>query len=155
MKKTQLYRQGDVLIERIAKLPAAAKPQKSKGKVILALGEATGHHHYFDAKTASEFDLDGRRCFDVKGRLVRARLPIVRQWKDQVMVDHPTLGKIEFSVADVEIDGSEVLIDGNFGLLTHQEHTALGIPAGLYAMPKTDRGVQREYHPQEIRRVAD
>jgi hypothetical protein len=41
----QLYRQGDVLIERVSKIPSDAKREKAKGRIILALGEATGHHH--------------------------------------------------------------------------------------------------------------
>lgn len=46
MKKNQThYRQGDVLIERVDKLPADAKRQKVKGPVILAHGEVTGHAH--------------------------------------------------------------------------------------------------------------
>lgn len=44
MKKLK-YRQGDVLIERVASIPKDAVKQKPKGRIILALGEATGHHH--------------------------------------------------------------------------------------------------------------
>jgi hypothetical protein len=44
--KLKTYRQGDVLIEQIAKLPGALKRQKPEnGRIILAHGEATGHHH--------------------------------------------------------------------------------------------------------------
>ena len=39
------YRQGDVLLERIARIPATAAPQKPSPHIILAHGEATGHHH--------------------------------------------------------------------------------------------------------------
>lgn len=40
------YRQGDVLIARIGNLPAKLKKiERKNGLVILALGEATGHHH--------------------------------------------------------------------------------------------------------------
>lgn len=43
------YRQGDVLIEQIAQLPQGLKRQKGKnGRIILARGEATGHHHSVD-----------------------------------------------------------------------------------------------------------
>lgn len=41
----KLYRQGDVLLERIEKLPDGVKHQKVKGEIVLAYGEATGHHH--------------------------------------------------------------------------------------------------------------
>jgi hypothetical protein len=44
-----VFRQGDVLLIAVDEIPAAAKKQKPKGKkVILALGEATGHHHRFE-----------------------------------------------------------------------------------------------------------
>ena len=45
MKNQTHYRQGDVFIERIARIPDTAKKQKPGQPIILALGEATGHHH--------------------------------------------------------------------------------------------------------------
>lgn len=44
MKQKQ-YRQGDVLIELLVKKPERTKLKPAKGPVILAEGEATGHHH--------------------------------------------------------------------------------------------------------------
>jgi hypothetical protein len=42
----KLFRQGDVLIREIEEVPAQAKAQKTvQGRVILAEGEVTGHHH--------------------------------------------------------------------------------------------------------------
>ena len=39
-------RQGDVFIKRVDKVPSDAKPIKRiNGRVILAYGEVTGHHH--------------------------------------------------------------------------------------------------------------
>jgi hypothetical protein len=54
MKKIKgQYRQGDVLLEEVAKLPASAKRVKPKnGKIVLAEGEVTGHAHTIDADTA-------------------------------------------------------------------------------------------------------
>ena len=44
--KMQLFRQGDVLIERIPALPSKLKKlNREDGKVILAHGEVTGHAH--------------------------------------------------------------------------------------------------------------
>ena len=40
-----MFRQGDVLIERISEIPAEATKQKRSSKIILAHGEVTGHHH--------------------------------------------------------------------------------------------------------------
>jgi len=51
--KQKHYRQGDVLIERVQSIPKDLKKQKPEnGRIILALGEATGHHHSIDAKAA-------------------------------------------------------------------------------------------------------
>jgi hypothetical protein len=44
-----VIRQGDVLLVRVKAIPKDAVAQEIKGnKVILALGEATGHHHRFE-----------------------------------------------------------------------------------------------------------
>jgi hypothetical protein len=50
------YRQGDVLIERIRMLPEEVKAGKPEnGKIILALGEVTGHAHVVPAELAKSF----------------------------------------------------------------------------------------------------
>ena len=44
-QKTQ-YRQGDVLIERVASIPKTTTPVPTEnGRIILAHGEVTGHSH--------------------------------------------------------------------------------------------------------------
>ncbi len=44
-----VFRQGDVCLIAVDAIPKDAKKQPAKGKkVILALGEATGHHHRFE-----------------------------------------------------------------------------------------------------------
>jgi hypothetical protein len=50
MKKSKYnhYRQGDVLIEGIAKIPTDAVKQKKSARIVLAHGTATGHHHTLD-----------------------------------------------------------------------------------------------------------
>lgn len=46
MKIQNIYRQGDVLIVRVSKIPKDAKPiKRDKGRAILAYGEITGHAH--------------------------------------------------------------------------------------------------------------
>lgn len=45
-KMKQHYRQGDVLIERIAEMPKKRdRIGRESGRVVLAHGEVTGHHH--------------------------------------------------------------------------------------------------------------
>ncbi len=49
-----LYRQGDVLIERVESMPDdATKIPRSKRGVVLAEGEVTGHAHRIPSRTAS------------------------------------------------------------------------------------------------------
>jgi hypothetical protein len=44
-----MYRQGDILIIPVDEIPADTKPvAREHGKLILAHGEITGHHHAFD-----------------------------------------------------------------------------------------------------------
>lgn len=54
--KRWMARQGDVLIERVAEIPAEAKAQADiRGRVILAYGEVTGHAHSLAATDAVRF----------------------------------------------------------------------------------------------------
>ena len=50
------YRQGDVLITRVSSIPATAKRVEKPGRVILALGEATGHHHSLPENAATKYE---------------------------------------------------------------------------------------------------
>lgn len=61
-------RQGDVLIEEIKALPAGLTKQKAVGgRVVVALGEATGHHHSLAANAADWWkDGAGEQFLDVK-----------------------------------------------------------------------------------------
>lgn len=46
MKQPLIYRQGDVLLQRVDSIPAGAKPKaRDNGRIILAYGEVTGHAH--------------------------------------------------------------------------------------------------------------
>jgi hypothetical protein len=52
--KAKPIRQGDVLLIPVSLIPSDALPQEPSGnKVILALGEATGHHHRFEFQDTS------------------------------------------------------------------------------------------------------
>lgn len=58
MKNTH-YRQGDVLIERIATIPTTAKKQAATKKIILAHGEVTGHHHALTVSDPADWWKEG------------------------------------------------------------------------------------------------
>lgn len=158
MKKTSKhYRQGDVLIERIALIPSTAVKQKRAKRVILAHGEVTGHHHSFATADVDRFaGDDGAEFFQVRGKALNFTLPLVREWKSQVMVKHPKLGLIEFARADVTVKDGAVVVDGAFALLVHQEHTVQAIPAGAYRGGTTSGRVRQcEYSPEALKNVQD
>lgn len=102
-----LFRQGDVLLKRIDSIPQGLKRVASEnGRVVLAHGEATGHHHSFED---------------------------------------------DAGVALLEGDGGDRFLDAQQDAsLEHQEHGAIAVPAGSYEVV-----IQREYHPEAIRNVAD
>ena len=52
----QPYRQGDVLIVPVAKMPESLEPiARDRGRVVLAYGEVTGHAHAIADKRAALF----------------------------------------------------------------------------------------------------
>lgn len=61
--KHKIYRQGDVLIVRVASIPADASPAKrDDGRIILAYGEITGHSHAIE-DTAAKGWLSGETLY--------------------------------------------------------------------------------------------
>lgn len=57
-----MYRQGDVLLIPVKSIDKSATEKPSTGKVVLALGEVTGHHHRFEdfePRTICQFFKDG------------------------------------------------------------------------------------------------
>lgn len=77
MQKLFLARQGDVLIRQVATIPAAAKPEKRKGRIVLAYGETTGHAHAIAERGVKAYTMEDagaavRRFLEVaKGATVR------------------------------------------------------------------------------------
>lgn len=70
MKKKPQYRQGDVFLLP-TKLPlGATKSDITDGKVVLALGEATGHHHrieVLDRPDVEAYEKDGKTYLRITG----------------------------------------------------------------------------------------
>ena len=52
----KIYRQGDVLIRKISRIPTEAKLKPQQDRIILAFGESTGHAHAI-------YDLDNVEVF--------------------------------------------------------------------------------------------
>ena len=62
-----VYRQGDVLVHRVASLPANAHPvANSDDRIVLAFGEVTGHAHAISTRFATMYVAQGERYLDVK-----------------------------------------------------------------------------------------
>jgi hypothetical protein len=108
--KLKTYRQGDVLIEQVAKLPEKTKRVKREGGlIILARGEATGHHH-------SIFD---RSC-----ELLEAPLPALSM---------PQLG-------GPVIEPDRYLRVGTHGAaVEHQEHDTINLPGPAHYLVRRQR----------------
>ena len=105
--KKKLFRQGDVLLEGIESIPETAELVESNGAIVLAYGEATGHHHAI--------------------RNGKARL-----YRDPIR------------------QASYVEVAESLALLEHEEHAPIALDPGIYSVI-----LQREYHPQAVRRVVD
>jgi hypothetical protein len=146
----RVFRQGDVLIREVPKdhIPMmlsgtqTVKRDQRTGKVTLAYGEVTGHHHTFSDKSkvnmfakAGEAEMFEGPSGGNSGARELAKL---RHGVESDPLMDPTLRRF----IDVQ---SEV------ALLEHQEHTTIEVPRGFYEVV-----IQREYAGrQEIRRVAD
>jgi hypothetical protein len=90
MERKQLFQQGDVLMFRTDELPKEAKPKKFDEKVVLAIGEATGHSHTMVADDVDAYeDANGTLWLVVK--------------KDGAVVDHQEHGKVTLPKGTFEV----------------------------------------------------
>jgi len=64
--KNAIYRQGDVLIQKIDRLPVDAREVEWDDRVILAYGEVTGHAHALSTAEAKMYSWQGERILEVK-----------------------------------------------------------------------------------------
>src|SRR5438309_1513161 len=51
-----MFRQGDVLLVRVAEVPPGRAILEEEGRLVLARGEVTGHHHSVAARDAELVD---------------------------------------------------------------------------------------------------
>lgn len=63
----KIFRQGDVLLVMVDKIPSFAEISKEKGDIILAHGEVTGHAHRIKspAQKAKLWDANAERFLQV------------------------------------------------------------------------------------------
>jgi hypothetical protein len=64
--KRAMFRQGDVLIMQVPKLPENAQPVEWQERVVLAYGEVTGHAHAISTDYAKMYTWEGDRLLEVK-----------------------------------------------------------------------------------------
>lgn len=69
-----MFRQGDVLLIPVTNVPekAAKAGEQEDGRLILARGEVTGHHHSVDADRAEAWTKSGRTYLSVSKQTVLA-----------------------------------------------------------------------------------
>jgi hypothetical protein len=85
-----MYRQGDVLLRRIKAPKTTGKRQATDGgRVVLALGEVTGHAHALPASDATLWLHDTRRLLEVVAPTKlfheeHAPIPLGRGWYEVI-----------------------------------------------------------------------
>ena len=91
MKQRKLYRQGDVLIEIVQSIPASAKKQKKSQPIVLAHGEATGHHHAIKDRDSADWWKEGD---DVQYVEAKKPTPIVHEEHDPIPLKRGEIARI-------------------------------------------------------------
>lgn len=121
-QRTQ-QRQGDVLVVPVDSIPAEAKPadRDNIDRIVLALGEASGHAHAIRDRDVVAF-----------------RMETAEQDVNRAMVDFIMVGGGGAKLAHEYDSGKKA------------EHDTLELAPGAYRVVQ-----QREYSPEELRRVAD
>lgn len=153
--KLPQFRQGDVLVHRIASIPTDAVFVANTSRIIIAHGEVTGHAHALDVAECEEYTLT-----DAKGEVTRflralaahpaTQAPILAKGPNGTLLDMPT-GPTMFAACDL-LDGGDVATPlAPYARQVHEEHYAHGLLAGDYMV----NAPQREYTPESIRNVAD
>lgn len=137
---TMQYAQGDLLLLRTDALPVRAKltPQAPQaGRLILAYGEATGHHHSLSPDY-------GTLATDTKGTLwltidellapeIRGGFPLLDAFPEFVVFEHPVWGRTAVARSECDaITATSVQLSGRFAPIEHQEHGAIATRPGIW-----------------------
>jgi len=141
--------QGDVLLFRLPKDIAPARTdivQPRDGKLILAEGELTGHHHVIWFEPPMFRDDGLARAMEAHSQ------PTVKSASAALHRDENVV--IRLLYAGLIVDGSLcigiLVVEGAPVLLRHQEHDAVRITPGHYYV-----GRQREFGAGEAYLVSD
>ena len=98
-----MLRQGDVLLVPVSEIPPGLKSRRG-GKVILAYGEVSGHHHRFECGNVTAFYKEGDDLTMAGGTALRG------------------------SRTDVEY----IAVPTGGASLVHEEHDAISVGEGAY-----------------------
>jgi hypothetical protein len=140
--------QGDVAIVPVpVKLAASLNPAEEisprDGRLILAEGEISGHHHAITLPPRSA-EADSLMADALANKIA---VPTARLYRDpamaEAMLKAGILTRTDLCIAFLEIDGGPFTV-------THEEHDGIRLPPGLYYI-----GNQVESAGAEERRVAD
>jgi hypothetical protein len=101
MKKNAIYRHGDMIIYKVSDLDGSRK-SKNKSKLVVGLGEVTGHSHDIIA-------LEGSEVFGV--------------YDGEIDITENDLA---------EMDRLFFEVTGNGAVITHEEHKPIYLEAGKY-----------------------
>ncbi len=149
MKQPTHYRQGDVLLIHTTDAVRGKEVPIRKLGPVLALGEATGHHHTVVAHPETyvpKNDLPGEFLPDLGKSLVEHADEIIEK---MVELDVAKVGNEP--ACRLYEDGDFRMLDvSRFTLLRHEEHPAVPLPPGRYEVRR-----QREYTPEGWRQVED
>jgi hypothetical protein len=135
------YRQGDVLITRVDKIPKGATEiasNKERG-VVLAEGEVTGHAHRIPSRHAQLYrtEADARYLRDVGAAVIHADVDMLGLPRRLLRIEQP--GDEPFVA--VEVTNSTPEPDGQRKLYTFRCHPEL--------RPLPIRGIRADYGPEQ------
>lgn len=152
-----MFRQGDLLIQKVSEMPKGKKLKTN----LLALGEATGHHHKLETlrpngsymvvdreplpegQTVTLIDGEQSNVKFVSKRI--SGLELAARFGMEIEQNSKKEPEL------VEKDGDIFFKLENTTVLTHQEHGAIVLSPGTYR-----NVIQQEYVPKAVpRRVAD
>lgn len=141
--------QGDICLFRIPDgftVSTSEEIEPREGKLILAEGEVTGHHHAIWMKYTQVTHFHDEALARAEIAQIEAE-PTAKLYRDAAAVNALIQAK-ELTTADLAI--GFLVIDGGPMVLRHDEHDAIRIPPGRYYI-----GGQREWDAAQERRVAD
>ena len=152
MTKQTQFRQGDVFITVATAIPTNAEPVAADPRgVVLAEGEATGHHHRVGPRfrNASIYRTDEATFLRVTGP---AMPPSVAALVDRVNeAVSLTWAGLPSALAGADLDAAIAAVEvAGAVALDHEEHAPIRFAPGVYEVM-----IPREYTPEGVRQVVD